>query len=164
MMMMPEQPEDAAFMQQALALAKQAAECDEVPVGALVVLGGEVIGSGFNQPRRRHDASAHAEIEALRAAGRQLANYRLPGTTLYVTVEPCTMCLGAIIHARCQRLVFGAPEPRYGAVVSGQQLLAQGRYNHRLDVTGGVLAHDCGELMKAFFQARRRTPRQGPAQ
>lgn len=154
-LLLPEQAGDAAFMQEALTLAKRAADCDEVPVGALVVVQGEVVGAGFNQPRRRHDPTAHAEIEALRAASQQLANYRLPGATLYVTVEPCTMCFGAIIHARCERLVFGAAEPRYGAVISGQQLLTRGRYNHRLAVTGGVLAEPCGALMKAFFQARR---------
>lgn len=154
-LLLPEQAGDAAFMQQALTLAKRAAECDEVPVGALVVVQGEVVGAGFNQPRRRNDPTAHAEVEALRAASQQLANYRLPGATLYVTVEPCTMCFGAIIHARCERLVFGAAEPRYGAVISGQQLLANGHYNHRLAVTGGVQAELCGELMKTFFRARR---------
>ena len=157
-LLLPEQAGDAAFMQQALALARQAADSDEVPIGALLVLQGDVVGTGFNQPRRRNDPTAHAEIEALRAASQQVANYRLPGTTLYVTVEPCTMCFGAIIHARVERLVFGAAEPRYGAVISGQQLLANGRYNHRLTVTGGVLAESCGALMKAFFRSRRSGP------
>lgn len=154
-LLLPEQAGDAGFMQQALTLARQAADCDEVPVGALIVVQGEVVGAGFNQPRRRNDPTAHAEVEALRAASQRLANYRLPGATLYVTVEPCTMCFGAIIHARCERLVFGAAEPRYGAVISGQQLLTNGHYNHRLAVTGGVLTEPCGELMKSFFQARR---------
>src|SRR5690554_3155993 len=154
-LLLTEQPEDAEFMQQALTLAREAGDCGEVPVGALVVYEGEVVGRGFNQPRRRHDPTAHAEVEALRAASARLANYRLPGATLYVTVEPCTMCFGAIIHARCERLVFGAREPRYGAVVSGQRLLSKGQFNHRLAVTGGVLEAPCAEIMQPFFRSRR---------
>lgn len=146
---------DQMYMQEALGLAGQAAALGEVPVGAVVVFDGKVVGRGFNQPLRSHDPSAHAEICALREAGLTLKNYRLPGCTLFVTIEPCTMCLGAIIHARIDRLVFGATEPRYGAVVSGQRLLENGSYNHRLQVTEGVLATQCGDLMKLFFRQRR---------
>jgi tRNA(adenine34) deaminase len=146
---------DEIFMSEALQLARQAAAAGEVPVGAVVVSDGKVVGRGFNHPLHSHDPSAHAEICALRDAGTYLQNYRLPGCTLYVTIEPCTMCLGAIIHARIGRLVFGATEPRYGAVVSGQQLLANGVYNHQLQVCAGVLAADCAALMKEFFRTRR---------
>lgn len=148
-------PDDIAFMREALKLARRAATQGEVPVGAIVIKNGQVVGSGFNQPRLSHDPSAHAEICALRGAGQSLQNYRLPGCTLYVTIEPCTMCLGAMIHARIARLVFGAPEPRYGAVASGQRLLDNVAYNHQLAVTGGVLAAEAGELMKQFFRQRR---------
>lgn len=148
--------QDMAFMQEALQLAQQAAALGEVPVGALLVRHGEVIGRGFNQPVSSHDPSAHAEIRALREAGQRVANYRLPHTTLYVTIEPCTMCLGALVHARVGRIVFGAPEPRYGALVSGQQLLQNGSFNHHPEVQGGVLETECASLMKQFFAARRR--------
>lgn len=146
---------DETFMLEALRLAEQAAVLGEVPVGAVVVCHGKIVGAGFNQPLRSHDPSAHAEICALRNAGLALQNYRLPGCTLYVTIEPCTMCLGAIIHARVETLVFGATEPRYGAVVSGQRLLENGAYNHRLQVRQGVLAEQCGDMMKRFFRQRR---------
>jgi len=146
---------DEPFMLEALKLAEQAASLGEVPVGAVVVCDGKIVGRGFNHPRRSHDPSAHAEICALREAGQALQNYRLPGCTLYVSIEPCTMCLGAIIHARVQTLVFGAVEPRYGAVVSGQRLLETGVYNHQLQVRGGVLAGLSGDLMKQFFRQRR---------
>jgi tRNA(adenine34) deaminase len=146
---------DETFMLKALALAEQAATLGEVPVGAVVVCDGKIIGSGFNQPVRSHDPSAHAEICALRDAGLALQNYRLPACTVYVTIEPCTMCLGAIIHARVNTLVFGATEPRYGAVVSGQRLLESGVYNHQLQVRDGILAGQCGDLMKQFFRRRR---------
>jgi tRNA(adenine34) deaminase len=146
---------DETFMLEALKLAEEAASLGEVPVGAVVVCEGRVVGRGFNQPVGSHDPSAHAEICALRSAGQNLQNYRLPGCTLYVSIEPCTMCLGAIIHARVETLVFGAAEPRYGAVVSGQRLLENGVYNHQLQVRGGVLAGQCGDLMKQFFRQRR---------
>ncbi|MDH7943513.1 tRNA adenosine(34) deaminase TadA [Pseudohongiella sp. SYSU M77423] len=152
----PAQREDHFWMEQALLLADQAAQVDEVPVGAVVVYQGAIIGHGFNQPRRSHDPTAHAEIMALREASRRLGNYRLPDCSLYVTIEPCTMCFGAIIHARIARLVYGAEEPRYGAVVSGQRLLAQGQYNHKLAVTAGVLAEPSAERMRRFFRERRR--------
>jgi len=146
---------DQIFMLEALRLAQRAAEHGEVPVGAVIVKNGQVVGRGFNQPLRSHDPSAHAEICALRDAGQTLQNYRLPECTLYVTIEPCTMCLGALIHARIARLVFGATEPRYGAVVSGQRLLENGAYNHQILVSEGVLAQEAGELMKQFFRHRR---------
>lgn len=156
--------EDVFFMHGALRLAQQAADADEVPVGALLVQDGEIIGRGYNQPVCSHDPSAHAEICALRDAGQRLSNYRMPGATLYVTIEPCTMCYGAIIHARIKRLVFGAPEPRYGAVISGQKLLEKGQFNHRPEVLGGVLEADCAALMKDFFARRRGRPARQPGQ
>lgn len=143
-------------MQQALALARQAAEEGEVPVGAVVVLAGEVIGRGFNRPIGQCDASAHAEINALRDAGQRLGNYRLPDATLFVTIEPCTMCVGAMVHARIGRLVYGAPEPKAGAVSSQAQLLQADYWNHRVAVTGGVLADEASALMREFFASRRR--------
>jgi len=147
--------DDIAFMREALSLAARAGSHDEVPVGAVIVKNGQVVGQGYNQPVGRHDPSAHAEICALRDAGQTLENYRLPGCTLYVTIEPCTMCLGAIIHARIARLVFGAAEPRYGAVSSGQRLLENGVYNHELVVSSGILAEEAAVLMKQFFRQRR---------
>ena len=147
--------DDIAFMREALSQAQRAAALGEVPVGAIIVKNGQVVGRGFNQPVGSHDPSAHAEICALRDAGQTLENYRLPECTLYVTIEPCTMCLGAIIHARIARLVFGAEEPRYGAVSSGQRLLDNGVYNHQLAVTSGILAEETAELMKQFFRQRR---------
>ena len=146
---------DAKFMRQALRLAEIAREDGEVPVGAVVVLGGDVIGEGFNQPIARDDPSAHAEILALRAAAAQIGNYRLQDATLYVTIEPCMMCCGALVHARISRLVFGAREPRAGAVVSNARLLGSPWLNHRAEVSEGVLADECAELMRAFFAARR---------
>ena len=148
-------PDDIAFMREALRLAQMAADAGEVPVGAILVRKGQVIGRGFNQPVRTHDPSAHAEICALRDAGQVVGNYRLPDATLYVTIEPCTMCYGAIIHARVKRLVFGAAEPRYGAVISGQKLLDNGHFNHRPDVLTGVLEAECSQMMKQFFSAKR---------
>lgn len=155
---------DLAFMREALRLAEQAAELGEVPVGALLVRNGQVIGRGFNQPVSSHDPTAHAEIRALREAGQVVANYRLPDTTLYVTIEPCTMCLGALIHARVARIVFGAAEPRYGALVSGQKLLDNASFNHLPAVRGGVLEVDCARLMKQFFAARRKQSAQAQQQ
>lgn len=148
-------PEDIAFMREALRLAHLAAEAGEVPVGAILVKNGQVIGRGYNQPVKSHDPSAHAEICALRDAGQVVRNYRLPDATLYVTIEPCTMCYGAIIHARVKRVVFGAAEPRYGALVSGQKLLQNGLFNHQPEVLGGVLETDCAQIMKQFFAKKR---------
>ena len=146
---------DEAFMAQALLLADSAAEHNEVPVGAVVVFNGELIAGGFNRPIVDNDASAHAEINALREAGKVLGNYRLPECTLYVTLEPCTMCLGAMIHARIKRLVFAAHEPRAGAVESQLALLDQSFFNHRVDWRGGVMASESSDKLKRFFKRRR---------
>jgi tRNA(adenine34) deaminase len=144
------------WMQHALALAREAAAHGEVPVGAVLVsAAGELLGSGFNHPIASHDPTAHAEIVALRMAARNQQNYRLPGSTLYVTIEPCTMCVGAMIHARVTRVVFGASEPRFGALVSQRRLLDTGEFNHFLQYQGGVLAEECGVLMREFFKVRR---------
>lgn len=150
-----QQAVDETYMKQALQLAARAADEGEVPVGAVIVRQGQVLGEGWNQPVGRHDASAHAEIQALRAAGQTSGNYRLPGATLYVSLEPCAMCAGAILHARIARLVFGADDPRAGAVHSVYDLIAQPRLNHQLSWTGGVLAEECGERLRSFFAQRR---------
>lgn len=146
---------DVEFMQRALVLAERAAEAGEVPVGAVVVLDGEVIGEGWNRPISGHDPCAHAEIMALRAAAARQQNYRLPGAVLYVTIEPCTMCAGAIVHARIARVVFGATEPKAGAVISNARIFDQSWLNHWPEYTGGVLAHQCSARISAFFRQRR---------
>jgi len=142
-------------MRRALMLARQAEAAGEVPVGAVLVRAGEVIAEGWNHPIGAHDPSAHAEMMALRAAGAKLQNYRLTDTTLYVTLEPCAMCAGAIVHARVARVVFGADDPKAGAAGSVFNLLASEKLNHRAEIVGGVLAHECGELLRRFFQQRR---------
>ncbi len=142
-------------MRHALALAAQGAASGEVPVGAVLVCDDQIIGEGFNQPVMGHDPSAHAEIMALRKAGQVRQNYRLPGHTLYVTLEPCVMCAGAIVHARIDRLVFGAWEPKGGAVSSVYDILSVPRLNHQLEWTGGVLAEECGAMLRTFFRQRR---------
>ncbi len=142
-------------MHRALALAQHAGEAGEVPVGAVVVQNGEVIGEGWNQPIRSNDPSAHAEMVALRAAATRNKNYRLPGATLYVTLEPCAMCAGAIVHARIARVVYGAADPKAGAAGSVFQLLDSPALNHRAEVSGGVLREESGALLKEFFQSRR---------
>lgn len=149
---------DEYWMGEALNCARQAAELGEVPVGAVLVRDGALIASGYNRPIADHDPSAHAELIALRGAAQRLGNYRLPDTTLYVTLEPCAMCAGAIIHARVQRLVFGAVDPKAGAVNSVYDLIAQPRLNHRVEWTGGVRGQACGEILRDFFRARRRAP------
>jgi len=149
------QSEDEFWMRRALALARQAAENGEVPVGAVVVMNGRAVGEAYNQPITQQDPSAHAEVLALRQAARVVQNYRLSGTTLYVTIEPCTMCFGALMHARIGRLVYGAQEPRAGVCESQLQLPEQRFYNHRLTVQGGVLAEECAAQIKAFFARRR---------
>ncbi len=146
---------DRDWMSQAIELAKLAAAAGEVPVGALLVKDGVCIGEGWNNPIGRCDPTAHAEINALRNAASHLHNYRLPNTTLYVTIEPCTMCIGAMIHARVGRLVYGATEPRAGAVVSQLKLPECAHYNHKMVVVGGVMGEQCGELVSAFFRAKR---------
>ncbi len=142
-------------MGQALELARQAGAAGEVPVGALVVHEAEVVGRGWNQPIGRHDPTSHAEIMALRDAADRLGNYRLPGCTLYVTLEPCAMCAGAIMHARIARVVFGARDPKTGVAGSVIDLFAETRLNHHASVVGGVLAGPCGALLSSFFAARR---------
>lgn len=143
------------FMREALAEARTAAAAGEVPVGAVIVVGGEIVGRGGNQPVGSHDPTAHAEVVALRDAARRVGNYRLPGATMYVTVEPCLMCVGALVHARIDTLVFGAPEPKAGAVESTQRAHEHPALNHRLRVVSGVLAGDARGLMKEFFEKRR---------
>ena len=143
------------WMREAIDLAVIASERGEVPVGAVVVREGEIIGRGSNEPISGADPTAHAEINALREAARNVGNYRLPGCTLVVTVEPCTMCAGALVHARIETLVFGAREPRAGAVYSSANVLDNPGLNHRVSVVEGVLAEECGELMSSFFRERR---------
>jgi tRNA(adenine34) deaminase len=147
--------EDAPLMRAALALAEAAWRRGEVPVGAVVVADGTIVGRGFNAPIERRDPTAHAEIAALREAARALGNYRLPGCDLYVTLEPCPMCAGAIMQARIRRLVYGAPDPKTGACGSVVDLFAEARLNHQTAVAGGVLAEECGALLKRFFADRR---------
>jgi tRNA(adenine34) deaminase len=155
--------EDRLYMEMALELAAAAAAAGEVPVGAVVVRDGEVLGRGWNRPISTCDATAHAEIVALREASRVCGNYRLPEATLYVTIEPCTMCVGAMIHARIGRVVFGAPEPKAGALVSQLQLTKAGHWNHRLQVEGDVCAEEAAEVMRRFFQQRREQARANKA-
>ncbi|MEE3632981.1 tRNA adenosine(34) deaminase TadA [Pseudomonas defluvii] len=146
---------DQVFMQMALDLAAQGAALGEVPVGAVLVQHGEVIGRGFNCPISGSDPSAHAEMVAIRAAAQAASNYRLPGSTLYVTLEPCSMCAGLIVHSRIARVVFGALEPKAGVVQSQGQFFTQGFLNHRVLFEGGVLAEECGSILTEFFKARR---------
>ncbi|MDF1637250.1 tRNA adenosine(34) deaminase TadA [Alcanivorax jadensis] len=147
---------DEIWMQRALELARQAAEAGEVPVGAVLVRDQQVLGEGFNQPITAHDPTAHAELVALRAAADVEQNYRLPGSTLYVTLEPCTMCFGALVHARVARLVYAAKEPRAGVCESQLQLPQVAFYNHKLLVEGGLLETESAAMLKAFFAARRK--------
>jgi tRNA(adenine34) deaminase len=142
-------------MRRALELAQRARGEGEVPVGALVVLDDRLVGEGWNRPISACDATSHAETEAIRAACRELRNYRLNGATLYVTLEPCAMCIGAIFHARIARVVFGAPDPKTGAAGSVLNLFAEQKLNHHATVQGGVLAQESGEMLRAFFAGRR---------
>lgn len=144
-----------SFMREALVLARDAWAAGEVPVGAVVVRNGEIVGRGFNAPISRHDPSAHAEIMALRDAAGNLGNYRLAGCSLYVTLEPCVMCVGAIFHARIERVVYGASDPKTGACGSIIDLPADTRLNHHAEVVGGILATECGGLLSSFFAQRR---------
>jgi tRNA(adenine34) deaminase len=143
------------FMRLAIEQARRAAAAGEVPVGAVLVIDGQVAATGFNQPIGSHDPTAHAEIVAIRAAASRIGNYRLTGSTLYVTVEPCLMCVGALIHARVGTLVFGTPEPRAGAVVSAMRAHETPGLNHAFDVVSGVLADECREIIQGFFKGRR---------
>lgn len=154
---MDTQPEsvDERFMREALALAAEAATAGEVPVGAVVVKDGRIIGRGSNRPIGAHDPTAHAEIVALRAAAGAMGNYRLPGCEMYVTLEPCAMCVGALVHARFTRVVFGARDPKTGACGSIVDLPAIAHWNHHGVFTGGVLAAECGAVLKRFFADRR---------
>ena len=147
--------DDESYMRRALELARQAQRAGEVPVGAVIVHDGAIIAEGWNQPISAHDPSAHAEMIALRTAGQALSSYRLLDTTLYVTLEPCAMCAGAMIHARVRRLVFGAADPRAGAAGSVFNVVQHPALNHRIEFTSGVLAEECGSLLREFFLARR---------
>jgi tRNA(adenine34) deaminase len=146
-------------MRLAIDAARQASALGEVPVGAVLVRACEVIATGFNQPIAAHDPSAHAEMRALRDAAARIGNYRLPDCELYVTLEPCAMCAGAMLHARLKKVIFGAYDPKTGAAGSVLNLFAETRLNHQTEVTGGVLAEECGDLLKTFFAARRATAR-----
>jgi tRNA(adenine34) deaminase len=146
---------DAAFMQVALEQAAESAKAGEIPVGAVVVVSGELVATGQNRSIRDSDPSAHAEVVALRAAGSKLSNYRLTDASLYVTLEPCAMCIGAIVQARLARVVFGAYDPKAGAVGSAIDLSDSPAFNHRFEIMGGVLAEECGAVLKEFFGERR---------
>lgn len=146
---------DEVFMRAALELARQAGQAGEVPVGALVVKEGEIIGRGSNAPIARHDPSAHAEMLALRDAAQRVGNYRLVGCEVYVTLEPCLMCVGAMFHARIARVVYGASDPKTGTAGSVLNLFEEQRLNHHAEVVGGVLAEECGNVLSQFFAARR---------
>jgi tRNA(adenine34) deaminase len=146
---------DEQWMRKALLLAREAEAAGEVPVGAVVVLGGEVTGRGFNRPMTSNDPTAHAEILALREAAARAGNYRLEGATIYSTLEPCVMCAGALVHARVSRLVFGGRDLRFGGVRSKFQLADSEILNHRIEIVEGVLAVECVELLETFFRARR---------
>lgn len=150
---------DERWMEAALALARRAELEGEVPVAAILVLDDQIVGRGWNRNIGLHDPSAHAEIETLREAGRILRNHRLPGTTLYCTLEPCVMCAGALVHARVQRVVYAAPDPRTGAAGSVFDTLLSPLHNHRIEVRGGVLAEPAGAMLRAFFHQRRETQR-----
>lgn len=148
---------DEIFMRKALSLAREAAAAGEVPVGAVVVKEGAVVGCGYNRPVSRRDPTAHAEVIALRDAAENIGNYRLSGCELYVTLEPCAMCAGAIIHARISRVVYGAADPKAGACGSVVNLFEEGRLNHHAVIAGGVMAEEAGKLLQDFFSARRQT-------
>lgn len=160
---MPEKDTGSTYMGLALQEARKAWAQGEVPVGAVVVRDGEVIATGYNQPIGSHDPTAHAEIVALRAAAEKLGNYRLPGCELYVTLEPCIMCSGAMMQARLARVVYAAPDPKTGACGSVVDLFADERLNHHTDVIGGVLADEASQLLKSFFAERRAAARKPAA-
>ncbi|RCS59525.1 tRNA adenosine(34) deaminase TadA [Parvibium lacunae] len=152
---MNQEQQDIIFMREALNQAHNAWALGEVPVGAVLVRDGQLVATGFNQPIGNHDPTAHAEIQALRTAAHLLGNYRLPGCTLYVTLEPCMMCVGAMLHARLARVVFGAYDPKTGAAGSVVNLFAEKQLNHQTEIVGGILADECGQVLKEFFAARR---------
>lgn len=148
-------PQDLVYMQRALLLARQGEALGEVPVGAVIVVNDLVLGEGFNRPISSHDPTAHAEVVALRAAAEKLGNYRLEGATLYVTLEPCTMCVGALVHARVARVVYAASEPKAGSLVSARRQLESGYYNHVFAHEGGLCADEAGAMLSDFFRRRR---------
>ncbi|MCP3852953.1 MAG: tRNA adenosine(34) deaminase TadA [Gammaproteobacteria bacterium] len=148
--------QDEKWMHHALTLAHKAADLGEVPVGAVLVKNGQLLSEGWNQPILNHDPTAHAEIMAIRSAAESVKNYRLPDTTLYITIEPCSMCAGAIVHARITRVVFGASEPRAGAAGSVINLLQNEQFNHQTEVVSGILEDECGQVLKDFFRERRK--------
>jgi tRNA(adenine34) deaminase len=148
-------PEDSKFMAEALARAEAALHAGEVPIGAVLVIDGRVMAADHNRREQLHDATAHAEILVLREAGRALGGWRLPGSTLYVTLEPCPMCAGAMVQARVERLVYGAEDPKGGAAGTLYNIVQDGRLNHRLEITAGVLERQCAALLQRFFRARR---------
>jgi tRNA(adenine34) deaminase len=150
-----DQSRDVYWMKRALKLARRAMQKGEVPVGAVIVMENALVAEGNNSPITLRDPTAHAEIMAIRRAGQVINNYRLPGSTLYVTLEPCVMCAGAMIHARIERLVYGAPDPRTGAAGSVFNLVQAKQINHRLNVVGGILGDECAALLRDFFQLRR---------
>ena len=152
---MASQENHIKYMRRALELAREAEQAGEVPVGAVIVMHDEIIAEGWNQPISSHDATAHAEIIAMREAGQKLDNYRLVDTTLYVTLEPCSMCVGAMIHARVGHLVYGASEPRTGALGGAFDLLNANQHNHFFTVESGVLAEESSQMLQAFFRSRR---------
>ena len=149
---------DQFWMQRAIELAKVAESCGEVPVGAILVKDDQIIGEGYNSPISEKDPTAHAEIRALRDAAQRIGNYRLLNTSLYVTLEPCLMCVGAIVHARVSEVIYGAAEPKTGAAGSAFDVLTSPVHNHRVELRGGVLADDCAQLLTNFFQQRRLKP------
>jgi tRNA(adenine34) deaminase len=155
--------QDVAFMREALVEASRAEAAGEVPVGAVVVADGCIVGRGYNEPIGRKDPTAHAEILALREAARTIGNYRLTGVRLYVTVEPCLMCVGAMVHARVAMVVYGASEPKAGAVASAMAVLGHPALNHRVDVIAGVLEDECRAVMQRFFKSRRSIDASDPA-
>jgi len=148
--------QDEKWMRHALTLAHKAAASGEVPVGAVLVKNDQLLSEGWNQPIMNHDPTAHAEIMAIRSAAESVKNYRLPDTTLYITIEPCSMCAGAIVHARISRVVFGASEPRAGAAGSVINLLQNDQFNHQTEVVSGILKDECGQVLKDFFRERRK--------
>ncbi len=148
-------PQDEQFMRLALALAQQAADMREVPVGAVIVVDGQVVGEGYNQPIATHDPTAHAEVIAIRHAAQKIQNYRIENSTLYVTLEPCTMCVGALIHARINRVVFATTEPKAGSLISARKQLETGYYNHVFSFEGGLLADEASKQLSDFFRGRR---------
>ncbi|MGM7448849.1 tRNA adenosine(34) deaminase TadA [Idiomarina sp. ST20R2A10] len=148
---------DEIYMQRALELAEQAQKADEVPVGAVLVMDDKIVGEGYNQVISLSDPSAHAEAQAIRSAGQAIDNYRLVNATLYVTLEPCAMCAGLITHARVKRLVFGATDPRTGATGTAIEVINHASMNHKVEVHSGVLAEECGDILRRFFRARRKS-------